>query len=57
MMNKAELQRRAGIIQEDLKTQMNVATIVKLIRDINDRNALQHIQQALVEKMDSISSR
>lgn len=56
-MTKDELQRRAGIIKEDLETQMNVATIVALIRDINDRNALAHIQQVLAEKMDSISAR
>lgn len=49
----------AGIVllTEDMKTQMNVATIVALVRDIGDRDALARIQQVINEQMDSISSR
>ncbi len=58
-MNKKRMLQLAGIVllTEDMKTQMNVATIVALVRDIGDRDALTRIQQVVNEQMDSISSR
>ena len=49
----------AGIVllTEDMKTQMDVATVVALVRDIRDRDALTRIQQVVNEQMDTISAR
>jgi len=58
-MDKKRLLELAGIVPltEDIKTQMNVATIVALVREIGDRDALARIQQVVDEQMDSISAR
>ncbi len=58
-MNKKRMLQLAGIVllTEDMKTQMDVATVVALVRDIRDRDALTRIQQVVNEQMDSISSR
>ena len=58
-MNKKRLLDLAGItlLTEDMRTQMNVATIVSLVREIGDRDALTRIQHVVNEQMDSISSR
>ena len=58
-MNKERLLELAGIVSlsEDMKTQMNVATIVTLVREIGDRDALARIERVVREQLDSISSR
>jgi len=58
-MNKKRMLQLAGIVllTEDMKTQMDVATVVALVRDIRDRDALTRIQQVVNEQMDTISAR